>query len=162
MGILTEPMKRVVTEQRLAYVATVRPDGRPNLSPRGTLVVWDDDHLLYADLRSPRTTSNLAANPAIEVNVVDPFLRKGWRFAGRAERLSAAPDLARAKELLSGEVTDLERRARAFLRIAVEHAAPLVSPGYDLGRTEEETVEVWLRYYTELKQGRQPKRSATD
>ncbi|MCI4363916.1 MAG: pyridoxamine 5'-phosphate oxidase family protein, partial [Thermoplasmata archaeon] len=124
--------------------------------------VWDDDHLLYADLRSPRSTSNLAQNPAVEVNVVDPFLRKGWRFAGRAERLSTPATLARAHELLASEVTDLERRAHAYLLITVEHASPLISPGYDLGRSEEETVEVWLRYYTELKSGGNPERSATD
>ena len=39
MGILTEDMKRVVTEQRLAFVATVCPDGTPNLSPKGTSAV---------------------------------------------------------------------------------------------------------------------------
>jgi predicted pyridoxine 5'-phosphate oxidase superfamily flavin-nucleotide-binding protein len=162
MGILTEPMKQVVAEQRLAYVATVRPDGRPNLSPRGTLVVWDDDHLLYADLRSPRSTSNLARNPAVEVNVVDPFLRKGYRFTGHAERLTAPDAIAKAQALLASEVVDLEHRAHAYLLITVEEASPLISPGYDLGRSEEETVEVWLQYYTELKRGGTPKRSVTD
>ena len=31
MGILTDDMQRVVREQRLAFVATVCPDGTPNL-----------------------------------------------------------------------------------------------------------------------------------
>src|SRR5690242_17710078 len=39
VGILTEDMKRVVTEQRLAFVATVCPDGTPNLLPKGTSAV---------------------------------------------------------------------------------------------------------------------------
>ncbi|WP_157467826.1 pyridoxamine 5'-phosphate oxidase family protein [Edaphobacter aggregans] len=34
---LTADMKRVVAEQRLAFVATVCPDGTPNLSPKGTI-----------------------------------------------------------------------------------------------------------------------------
>ena len=33
---LTEEMKRVVLEQKLGFVATVCPDGTPNLSPKGT------------------------------------------------------------------------------------------------------------------------------
>jgi predicted pyridoxine 5'-phosphate oxidase superfamily flavin-nucleotide-binding protein len=33
MGILTVDMKRVVEQQRLGFVATVCPDGTPNLSP---------------------------------------------------------------------------------------------------------------------------------
>ena len=52
MGILTDDMQRVVNEQRLGFVATVCPDGTPNLSPKGTTTVWDDDHLVFADIHS--------------------------------------------------------------------------------------------------------------
>ena len=52
MGILNDDMKRVVREQRMGFIATVCPDGSPNLSPKGTTSVWDDDHLLFADLAS--------------------------------------------------------------------------------------------------------------
>ncbi len=48
-------MIRVVQEQRLAYVATVCSDGTPNLSPKGTIRVWDDSHLIFADICSPGT-----------------------------------------------------------------------------------------------------------
>ena len=84
MGILTEDMKRTVREQGMAFVATVCSDGTPNLSPKGTIAVWDDDHLIFADLASPQTMTNLRNNPAIEINVVDAFLRKGYRFKGTA------------------------------------------------------------------------------
>jgi len=83
-GILTKDMKRVVREQRLGFVATVCPDGSPNLSPKGTTNVWDDDHLVFCDLNSPQTVANLREKPAIEVNVVDPIARKGYRFKGSA------------------------------------------------------------------------------
>src|SRR3989442_14777767 len=46
MGLLTADMKRVGEEQHLGFVATVCPDGTPNLSPKGTPAVWDDDHLV--------------------------------------------------------------------------------------------------------------------
>ncbi len=36
MGILTEDMQRMVRRLRLAYVATLSPDGTPNLSLKGT------------------------------------------------------------------------------------------------------------------------------
>ena len=87
-GVLTKDMKRVVREQRLGFVATVCPDGTPNLSPKGTTNVWGDDHLVFCDLNSPQTVANLRAKPAIEVNVVDPIARKGYRFKGSAEVLS--------------------------------------------------------------------------
>ena len=89
MGLLTADMKRVVEEQRLGFVATVCPDGTPNLSPKGTTAVWDDDHLVFANIRSPGTLANLRQNANVEVNVVDPFLRKGYRFKGVASVLES-------------------------------------------------------------------------
>ena len=75
-------MQRVVLEQSLGFVATVTPDGRPNLSPKGTTTVFDAQHLMFADVASPGTIANLATNPNVEVNVVDPIVRKGYRFKG--------------------------------------------------------------------------------
>jgi RimJ/RimL family protein N-acetyltransferase len=46
--------------------------------------VWDDDHLFFADICSPQTTANIAAGSSVEVNVVDPFVRKGYRYKGPA------------------------------------------------------------------------------
>ena len=91
MGVLTAEMKRVVDEQRLGFVATVCPDGTPNLSPKGTTAVWDDDHLVFANIRSPGTVANLRQNPNVEVNVVDPFVRRGYRFKGVASILESGP-----------------------------------------------------------------------
>jgi len=44
-------MKRVINEQRLAFVATVCPDGTPNLSLKGTIAAFDDEHLVFVDIR---------------------------------------------------------------------------------------------------------------
>ena len=79
---LTEDMKRVISEQRLAFVATVCPDGTPNLSPKGTIAAFDKEHLVFANIRSPATIRNLETNPSTEINIVDPFCRKGYRFKG--------------------------------------------------------------------------------
>jgi hypothetical protein len=56
---LTEDMKRIVSEQRLGFIASICPDGTPNLSPKGTTAVWDDEHLLFADICSPGTIANV-------------------------------------------------------------------------------------------------------
>jgi len=88
MGILTEEMKEAVNTRRLGYVATVCPDGTPNLSPKGTTRVWDDEHLVFADIRSPGTVDNIQRNPAVEINVVDPEAHKGYRFKGTARVLT--------------------------------------------------------------------------
>ena len=139
MGVLTPEMKRVVLEQRLGFHATVRAEGTPNLSPKGTTTVWDDDHLLFADIRSPGTLENLRRNPAIEVNVVDPIVRKGWRFRGRGELHSDGDTYERALALLADRGYDASpERIRTIVLIRVEEALPLVSPAYDNGASEAE------------------------
>jgi len=51
-NIIDEDMRAVIAAQRLCFAATVTPDGRPNLSPKGTIRVWDDEHLLFCDIAS--------------------------------------------------------------------------------------------------------------
>lgn len=150
MGILTEDAKRVVGEQRLGFVATVCPDGTPNLSPKGTTAVWDDDHLVFADLRSPQTIRNLRDNPAVEVNVVDPIRRKGYRFKGTGTVLTEGD---RFEEIVRSFKVDREidpSRVRAVVVIEVTQAQPLISPAYDSGATEEEITDEYKRRLIEL------------
>jgi len=84
-AVMTPDMMQVVREQRLGFVATVNADGTPNLSPKGTFVVVNAARVAFADIRSPGTLRNLIANPAVEVNFVDPFTRRGCRLFGTAQ-----------------------------------------------------------------------------
>ena len=153
MPILTEDMKRVIRQQRIGFVATVCPDGTPNLSPKGTAAVWDDDHLLFADLASPVTMENLRHNPAVEINLVDLYSRKGYRFKGSASIVTAEaePDLHaeifRAYEHGERGVHQVRLPANAYVLIRVERALPLVSPAYLPGVTERSTRETWAEYW---------------
>jgi predicted pyridoxine 5'-phosphate oxidase superfamily flavin-nucleotide-binding protein len=86
VGLINPEMRRVVEEQRLGFAATICEDGTANLSPKGTVTVLDDDHLMFADLASPQTVKNLRTNPSIEINVVDPVIRKGVPVQGPGHR----------------------------------------------------------------------------
>lgn len=143
-------MKRVVSEQRLGFVATVCPDGTPNLSPKGTTAVLDDDHLVFADLRSPQTIRNLQSNPSVEVNVVDPVVRKGYRFKGSATVLHDDKDFDAIANMFHEDREVETSRIRAVVVIAVTQAFPLVSPAYDSGMTEEEVTALYKQRLVEL------------
>jgi uncharacterized protein len=148
MGVLTPDMQRVVREQRLGYIATVCADGTPNLSPKGTTVVWDDDHLMFADIRSPQSVQNIELNPSVEINVVDPLARKGYRFKGRATVHRSGEDFQRACQSYRdmGVAADI----RAVVIVRVERAQPVTSPAYDRGDTEEQVKTRWRRYWRTL------------
>jgi predicted pyridoxine 5'-phosphate oxidase superfamily flavin-nucleotide-binding protein len=91
MSILTAEIKEFVKTEKLGFVATVCPDGTPNLSPKGPTTVWDDEHLVFADIHSPGTINNLSTNPSVEINVVDIIIRKGYRFKGIGKVFSEGP-----------------------------------------------------------------------
>jgi predicted pyridoxine 5'-phosphate oxidase superfamily flavin-nucleotide-binding protein len=137
-------MKRVVERERLGFVATVCPDGTPNLSPKGTTMVWDDEHLAFADIHSPGTVANLALNPTIEVNVVDPFVRKGYRFKGTATVLDEGPAFQEAVRRYRERGVHWPIHHVVLVRVAL--AQPLVSPAYDDGATEAEVSGRWHEY----------------
>lgn len=150
MGILTDDMKRVIVEQRLGFVATVDEDGTPNLSPKGTMVVLDDDHIAFGEIRSPNTVRNLADRSAVEINFVDPTARKGYRFKGHGEVIERGQP--RFDELFP----EFERwgalgeSIRAIVKVRIERALPLTSPAYDHGATEEELRASWLQHLQDI------------
>ena len=152
MGILTEDMKRLVSQQRLGFVATVCPDGTPNLSPKGTTAIWDDDHIVFADIRSPATVSNLRRNPSTEINVVDPMVRKGYRFKGVATVLTEGALFERILDFYRVErnLDESRIKIRSFVLVKIEEALPVVSPAYDLGLSEEQVREKMQRYFDSL------------
>jgi uncharacterized protein len=155
MGILTDDMKRVVREQRLGYIATVCCDGTPNLSPKGTTAVWDDDHLMFADIRSPQSVQNIEHNPSVEVNVVDPLVRKGYRFKGRASVHRSDDVFLCACQMYrdAGATNEITNEIRAVVLIRVDRALPLISPAYDHGATEEQVKDRMRRYWRKLWDG---------
>ena len=144
MGLLTKEIMQFVRKQKLGFIATVCPDGTPNLSPKGTTNVWDSDHLIFADIYSPGTVSNLLVNPSIEINIVDPLIRKGYRFKGTAKVLS---DGTLFEEILafyrkSGSTYTI----RNIVLVKIDRILPLLSPVYDTGISEEDVKNKWLDY----------------
>jgi uncharacterized protein len=146
--MLTADMKRVIEEQRLGFAATAAPDGTPNVSPKGTFVVLDDRTIAFGEIRSPGTIRNLKANPRIEVNFVDVFVRKGYRFAGTATVVERGE--ADFEILLPKLRSALAHRIRAIVTIAVTKAWPLTSPAYDDGTTEPELRRAWTARFRML------------
>ena len=75
----------------MGWVATATREGVPNVTPKGTVRVLDDQHVIFADLFSLKTRQNLEQNPQVAVTVVDPATAKGYQLKGRAELISSGP-----------------------------------------------------------------------
>ena len=129
-SMLTPDMRAVIQSAHLCFAATVTPEGRPNLSPKGTIRVWDDTHLFFLDIASPGTRANLALSPWMELNVVEQLSRRGYRFYGRAElHVEGSAIYDQATRRVFGEEGSTYP-VTAVVLIAIERAAPLLSPAY--------------------------------
>jgi len=146
MGILTQEMKDFVNKQRMGFVATVSPDNSPNLSPKGTTVVYDDEHLIFTGIRSEHTLSNLKKNPLVDINVVNPIKRKGYRFKGTATILSEGEEF----ESILNQYRDLgiKSEVKVIVLVKVNSAELITSPLYDLGLSEQEIESEWKQRYS--------------
>jgi len=134
-----------VSHQKLGFVATVCPDNTPNLSPKGTVSVWDDEHIVFANIKSPQTMENLQKNPSIEINVVDPIKRKGYRFKGLAKILSEGNEFNMIQKYYKDSGVKSEFQSVALIK--VDSIKEITSPQYDLGYSEEEIITKWKKHY---------------
>ena len=146
--MITSEIKNFLNLQKLGYVATVSSDGRPNISPKGTIIGWTSETLAFADIRSPDTMNNLRENPNVEINVIDPLLRKGYLFQGRARIIEDG--------ILYGEILNYYRThgiqspIHSIVLVDVSNVSEVTSPLYDMGISEPEIKLKWQKHFANL------------
>jgi hypothetical protein len=146
MTEITADMEAIVKQANLSFVATVNEDGTPNLSPKASLTVMNGV-LYFADIASPRTILNLKRNPAVEINVVDIFLRRGYRFKGRASILTPDDDaylaIANGVRAANGPEYPVDH----VVRIDTASIAPLLSPADVFAHPPRSQDEIRTTYH---------------
>jgi hypothetical protein len=89
MAKLTEEAKKAIGKIRPSLVATASKSGKPNVSAKGSLRVLDENHVIFADMASPRTMANIKENPQVAIICLDASAGKGCRIWGRGEILNS-------------------------------------------------------------------------
>ena len=136
-------MRAVIDVAQLCFAATVTVDGKPNVSPKGTIRVWDDSRLFFLDIASPGTRANLAHSPWMEINIVDQLSRRGYRFSGRAELHSQESSVySEGVRRVYGEKPP-SSLPNGVVLLTIERSAPLLSPAYWRGNDETAIRELW-------------------
>jgi predicted pyridoxine 5'-phosphate oxidase superfamily flavin-nucleotide-binding protein len=113
---LSDEVKTMIAEIRPGIIATASKDGKPNVSAKGSFRVLDDDHVIFADINSPRTIANLKENPYISVLVVHPRTLKGCRIWGKGEILTSGPLF----DQMNQEFTEKGLKVNHVVKIKVE------------------------------------------
>ncbi|MEL6646586.1 MAG: pyridoxamine 5'-phosphate oxidase family protein [Pseudomonadota bacterium] len=132
--------KTLIARFPLGFVATVTPEGRPHLSPKGTFLVLDDSTVAFAEIRSPDTMKNLANQPMEEVNFIDQWLRKGVRIRGPVSVIDKGQSFEALLPKWRDVWGDLADRINALVLITADEVRQVTTPPYDDGVTEEEMI----------------------
>ncbi len=87
MAKLTSEMKTMF-EQQLAVIATASTAGIPNIGPKGSMFVVDNETLAYSEGTSEKTLRNIQENPKVAIMVVDREKADGYQIKGTVELLT--------------------------------------------------------------------------
>ena len=146
--MISQEIKDFFDIQKLGYVATVSSDGKPNISPKGTIIAWTSKILAFADIRSPDTMKNLQNNPFVEINVIDPLLRRGYLFKGQARIIKGNSQF---EEILTHyRKKGIKSPINAIVLVTVSEVSEVISPLYDIGISQQGIKSKWKRHFESL------------
>jgi predicted pyridoxine 5'-phosphate oxidase superfamily flavin-nucleotide-binding protein len=133
----------------LCWLATVSPDGFPNVSPKEVFATLDDRTVVVADIASPVTVRNLEKNPRACVSFIDVFRQTGYKLTGEAQVIG--PGDRSFDELAAPlfEMTEGRFPIRHLILFRANVATRIVAPSYRLfpSLSVEERVEEAMRTY---------------
>ena len=82
---MREALPKALAEGHPSIVATASAAGVPDVAFKGSLMVFDDEHLAYWERSLGTTLSNLRENPMIAVFYWNFATRTMWKFIGTAK-----------------------------------------------------------------------------
>jgi predicted pyridoxine 5'-phosphate oxidase superfamily flavin-nucleotide-binding protein len=162
--MLTPDIQQAAAHSVLCWLATVGPDGQPNVSPKEIWAVADEAHIVIAHIASPTSVRNVQAHPQVCVSFVDVSVQKGFKVLGEARLITPADtDYDRWSApliTLAGPKIPI----RAVLLVRATCVEPIVAPRYRLypdSVTEASQVQAAMRRYGVRPGGDQPPDSGT-
>ncbi|KDE68455.1 hypothetical protein FUSO6_08770, partial [Fusobacterium necrophorum DAB] len=100
---LTDAMKEII-EKQLAYVSTVSNEGMPNIGPKRSMRILDENTLIYNENTGKQTMNNILANGKVAVAYADWAKLDGYRFVGKAEVFTEGKYYDEAVEWAKGKM----------------------------------------------------------
>jgi pyridoxine/pyridoxamine 5'-phosphate oxidase len=82
---MAEAVNVALAEGNTCLVGTASADGQPDIAFKGSMMVYDRDHLAFWERSGGETLRNLQANPRAVVLYRSRERRVNWRFFGRVE-----------------------------------------------------------------------------
>lgn len=81
---MADRINNALANRTPCILATVSPQGYPEVGPKGSVMVFDREHLAYWERTRRGLSRNVEANPRVAVYYYDLPARVHWRFSGTA------------------------------------------------------------------------------
>jgi predicted pyridoxine 5'-phosphate oxidase superfamily flavin-nucleotide-binding protein len=139
MSLLSTEVAHWAKRSVLCWLASVDATGQPNVSPKEIYAVFDEAHLVIANIASPKSISNIAYSPLVCVSFIDIFAQKGIKIFGSARNIK------KKNAEFEQWVKPLREKAgskfpiHSVIVVAAAAVEPIIAPSYRL--FPEETTE---------------------
>ncbi len=129
MSKLTQEMKEMIAGHQ-CFIGTVNQNGTPNVAPKRSTRVLDDETLIFNEGTGGATYENILNGSKVSVALVNREVPDGYRFLCDAELQSEGAVYEQAKEL------SLKNGMRAPKAVALLHIIEIHSlkPGPTAGK----------------------------
>ncbi|MEM6895598.1 MAG: pyridoxamine 5'-phosphate oxidase family protein [Bacteroidota bacterium] len=147
--MLTSEVKQYIDQSVLCWLATAATDHMPNVSPKEVFTFFDDQHLIVANIASPKSVKNIKVNPKVCVSFIDILVQKGFQLKGVATIASKKDEGYSEMEAKLLEITQGNYPFSTITKIKVEEIRPIIAPKYHLypDTTEGQQIESAKKAY---------------
>lgn len=121
--VMKDLLDKALADNTPCLIGTASKDGRPQISPKGSVAVFDDDKLCYWE-RSHRTAKQrVNENPNVMVYYRNPARKENpyrascIRFYGKARLVTSGPDWEKAWSVTNHDeqIKDPEKKGAAVI-----------------------------------------------
>ena len=148
--MLSTQVSELADRSVLCWLATLDAAGQPNVSPKEVFAVFDSEHLVIANIASPRSARNIEGQALVCVSFIDVFVQKGYKVAGVARNVGRQePDFALWSQPLARKAGP-RFRIRSVFVVTATSCEPILAPSYRLypgEATEESQIASAMRAY---------------
>lgn len=134
----------------LCWLATVDEQGQPNVSPKEVFAVFDDQHLVIAQIASPQSVRNIQHNPKVCISMIDIIVQRGWKLQGHAQYVGASDAAFQTYALPLKALAGEKFKIHGVMLVRVEKVQRILAPSYRFypdSTTEASQIASAMRAY---------------
>lgn len=147
---LSNELVEVAQHSILCWLATVGPDGQPNVSPKEIYAVFDDTHIVIANIASPQSVLNIRHSNKVCLSFIDVFVQKGFKILGQAENIDCRDEAFSSWAAPLLKKTGSRFTIQSVIVVTATAVEPIVAPSYmfyPAETTEESQIAAACRAY---------------